>query len=221
MAAADNELTPQASPDTGPDETRQRILQAAARVFAEQGYARATTRALATAAGVNEVTLFRHFGSKQNLFAAVIEQFGGLAVSTALEAHLTGDYHQDLLAMGNQLLQVLLQRKDAVRLMLCEATHFPEVQAVMVQNPRRLRHGLARYFQQQIESGRLRPLHPEALAQAFAGMLFSYAILWGVLEDSADLGLSAEELVAQFVDIFAEGTVARDEQAPTGCSSST
>ena len=61
------------------EDTRQRILEAAAQVFAEKGYARATTRVLAAAAGVNEVTLFRHFGSKQNLFAAVIEQFGGPA----------------------------------------------------------------------------------------------------------------------------------------------
>lgn len=207
MAQMDSELAPDTGSDSGADETRERILQAAALVFAEQGYARATTRVLAAAAGVNEVTLFRHFGSKQNLFAAVIEQFGGLAVTTALEAQLSGDYHQDLLAVGNHLLQVLMQRKDAVRLMLCEATHFPEVQTVMVQNPRQLRRGLARYFQQQIEAGRVRPLHPEAMAQAFAGMLFSYVILWGMLEDSEELGLTAEELVAQFVDFFVNGTV--------------
>ena len=193
------------------DDTRQRILQAAARVFSEKGYARATTRALAAAAGVNEVTLFRHFGNKQNLFAAVMEQFGGPAVTTTLEAQLTGDCSQDLRTVGIQLLNLLLERGDALRLMLCEASHFPEVQAVMVQNPRQIRRMLASYITRQIEQGRLRPLHPEATAQAFSGMLFAYAIARGMLDDSIEPELSTEELVAQFVDIFMNGAVIRDE----------
>jgi AcrR family transcriptional regulator len=189
------------------DETRQRILGAAARVFAEAGYARSTTRALAAAAGVNEVTLFRHFGSKKNLFAAVIEQFGGPAVTISLRAQLTGNYRQDLLIIGRQLLQLLLERKDALRLMLCEATHFPEVQEVMVQNPRQIRLMLAEYLRQQIANGQVRPLHPEAMAQSFLGMFFSYAIATGLLEDTMDPELSTEDLMAQFVDIFVMGTI--------------
>jgi AcrR family transcriptional regulator len=196
-------------PESRAHETRQRILRAAAQVFAEAGYARATTRTLAAAAGVNEVTLFRHFGSKQNLFAAVIERFGGPAVTTAMEAKLTGDYRQDLLTIGRQLLEVLLERNDALRLMLCEATHFPEVQEVMVQNPRQIRLMLARYLGEQIERGQVRSLHPEAMAQAFLGMFFSYAIASGLLEDSMDPELPTEELLAQFVDIFVMGTIAQ------------
>jgi AcrR family transcriptional regulator len=198
------------NPDSRADETRQRIIQAAARVFAEKGYARATTRALAATAGVNEVTLFRHFGNKQGLFAAVTEQYAGPAVTTALESQFSGDYYQDLLTMGTQLMQVLLERKDVLRMMLCEASHFPEVQAVMVQNPRQIRQMLARYLQRQIERGQVRSLHPEATAQAFTGMLFSYAIMWGILGDSLEPRITIEELVAQFVDIFVRGTLSRE-----------
>jgi AcrR family transcriptional regulator len=53
---------------------RKRLLAAAAEVFAEQGLMAATTRGIAEAAGVNEVTLFRQFGNKQNLLTAVIEE---------------------------------------------------------------------------------------------------------------------------------------------------
>ena len=190
-----------------PDDTRHRILQAAALVFAEQGYTRATTRALAAAAGVNEVTLFRHFGSKKNLFAAVLQQYGGPALSAELEGLLSGDYRQDLLAVGKLLIQVLWERRDAMRLMLCEAAHFPEVQSVMVENPRQLRLAMARYFQQQIERGRVRAFDPEALAQAFIGMFFSYTIGRGILEDEIAPALSIEDLVVQFVDLFIDGTV--------------
>lgn len=53
-------------------ESRCRILSAAARVYAEFGFRGATTRRIATAAGVNEVTLFRTFGSKEALIAEAL-----------------------------------------------------------------------------------------------------------------------------------------------------
>src|ERR1700712_6116794 len=54
--------------------SRERILEAAARVYAKHGFKGATTRLIAAEAGVNEVTLFRTFGSKGALLEAVLEQ---------------------------------------------------------------------------------------------------------------------------------------------------
>jgi AcrR family transcriptional regulator len=210
MAHDANVPTPQADADSRGDETKARILQAAAQVFAEKGYARATTRTLAAAAGVNEVTLFRHFGSKKNIFAAVTERFAGPALTAALEAQLTGNYRQDLLLMGRGVMKLLLERQHALRLMLCEADHFPEVREIMAQNPRQLRQLLARYLQQQMEQGRVRPHHPEAMAQAFWGMFFSYAVSLGLLAEPISPELSTDQVVAQFVDVFVDGTLNRD-----------
>src|SRR5450631_1601625 len=52
--------------------SRARILEAAARVYAKHGFRGATTRLIAIEAGVNEVTLFRTFGSKGALLEAVL-----------------------------------------------------------------------------------------------------------------------------------------------------
>jgi AcrR family transcriptional regulator len=52
--------------------SRERILEAAARVYAKHGFRGATTRLIAIEAGVNEVTLFRTFGSKGALLEAVL-----------------------------------------------------------------------------------------------------------------------------------------------------
>ncbi len=54
--------------------SRERILDAAARVYAKHGFRGATTRLIAIEAGVNEVTLFRTFGSKGALLEAVLTQ---------------------------------------------------------------------------------------------------------------------------------------------------
>lgn len=190
------------------DDTRQRILEAAAQVFAEKGYARATTRALAEAAGVNEVTLFRHFGSKEGLFSAIIEAYAAPALNTAMAAQLTGDYRRDLLIMGGYVLRALLERREAMRLMLCEAEHFPEVRQVLAQNPRQLRQALAGYLRRQMAQGQVRDLHAEAAAQAFWGMFFAYTVSLWLLDEPLEPELGAEELVAQFVDIFVHGTLA-------------
>lgn len=52
--------------------SRERILEAASRVYAKHGFRGATTRLMAIEAGVNEVTLFRTFGSKSALIEAVL-----------------------------------------------------------------------------------------------------------------------------------------------------
>ena len=54
-------------------EVRQQILKTAIRLFAQRGFRGTTTREIALAAGVNEVTIFRHFSSKQELYAAILE----------------------------------------------------------------------------------------------------------------------------------------------------
>src|SRR3989442_6666630 len=54
-------------------EVGQQILKNAIRLFAQKGFRGTTTREIALAAGVNEVTIFRHFSSKQDLYAAILE----------------------------------------------------------------------------------------------------------------------------------------------------
>ena len=62
------------SADSAPgSEIRQQILKTAIRLFAQKGFRGTTTREIALAAGVNEVTIFRHFASKQELYTAILE----------------------------------------------------------------------------------------------------------------------------------------------------
>ena len=54
-------------------DAREKLLEVAARVYAEAGYHGTTTRRIAQEADLNEVTLFRHFGSKDALLREAIE----------------------------------------------------------------------------------------------------------------------------------------------------
>lgn len=194
-----------------PDQTRARIMQAASQLFSEKGFAGTTTRAIADLAGVNEVTIFRHFGTKENLAKTVMDQFGGTAIAEDLESHFCGNYHDDLNLVGYAMMNIMTERIDAIRMAICESGNFPEFRQIVAENPRQLRRMLARYLKSQMDAGLIATTHPEVLAQAFLGMFFSYAVLQGFLLDSLSPEISATEIVAQFVTLFVRGTLVQQE----------
>ena len=65
-------------------EIRQQLLDAAVKVYSTAGTRGATTRRIAETAGVNEVTLFRHFGSKDALLRDAVQNIYDRSVPTSL-----------------------------------------------------------------------------------------------------------------------------------------
>jgi TetR/AcrR family transcriptional regulator, mexJK operon transcriptional repressor len=191
-----------------PQDTRGKIIQAAADVFAEEGYARATTRQIAAESGFTEMTLFRHFGSKQNLFAAVLDHYViDQDAAAALGGNLSGDYTQDMLVMGRYMMHIMLERRDAMRMMLCEADHFPELRETLGQAPRKLRERVAAYLRKQIKAYVVKPRDPDMMAQAFMGFFFSYTLAATFLDRALAIESPDDQLVVEFVDLFVQGTL--------------
>jgi TetR/AcrR family transcriptional regulator len=137
-------------------ETRARILAVAERHFAERGFEAARLADIAAEVGIRSAAIFYHFGDKQDLYAAVLDElFGGaMAVlpsrgtaTERLEASLTGwiDY--------------VAQRPSVARLILREAANAqPGVVSPFV----RAASANVRWFRAVIDegmaSGELRPL---------------------------------------------------------------
>jgi len=142
------------------------ILNAALEVIADRGYSGATTRQIAAAAGVNEVTLFRRYGSKIGLLKAAMardaerfSQQGGVSY--------TGDVQADL-ERATVLYGELINRRSALMPVLTsECRHHPELLEVI-----QVVHGilfsigglLTRYQEEGV-------LRPEPALQAVATLL--------------------------------------------------
>ncbi len=184
---------------------RERILEAAAESFQSLGYARTTTQAIATKAGVAEVTLFRHFGDKQKLFQAAVQQIGGGPNLDELEALLTYELETDLRLISQHVLHFFLAQQDAIRMLMFESIHFPEMKEALAQNPRGMIQLLDRYFQKQMEDGKLQKINPQVTAQTFTSMIFGYGIGMHPVKDLLPVDIPLEEMTAEFVRIFVAG----------------
>ena len=106
--------------------SRDRILEAAIRVYAEHGFKGATTRRIADEAGVNEITVFRHFGSKD---ALITEALGACVASpNAVDLPVVPtDPERELTAWAVAELADLREHRALIRRVISEMVERPEI----------------------------------------------------------------------------------------------
>lgn len=194
--------------DDGVSETRQRILDATLKVFIDKGYKGATTRRIAQEADVNEVTIFRHFGNKLKLIAAVLEQASGTSdFEQVIENQLSGDIRSDFEHLIKHLALGRRKNWETMRLFMCEVHNIPELHEIMHQKMEEREQVFVDYFQQQIDAGVLRAdLNPQLMLHVFRGAIFAYGrhIREG---DDSDNDNSLDQQFGQLTDILLMGSL--------------
>jgi len=184
---------------------RQLLLSAAARVFARDGLEGATTRAISREAGVNEVTLFRHFGTKEHLIEAVVGSAFGHAGEPAAGPGGGRGLRADLFSFARRYEALLVANLPLIRTMIGEIHRhglcqhqalkgiFWPMRAALVE-----RLALARRTGE-AKSG----LHPAVAADIFAGAIFSSVLRRA--KSSRRLEYSASDYREACVDVFLNG----------------
>jgi TetR/AcrR family transcriptional regulator, mexJK operon transcriptional repressor len=171
------------------------------------GYTQATTRHIAAAAGVNEVTLFRRFGSKKNLLLACIQAFNATGFAAAIDSGLTGDYPADLWRMADRQITDTLSKLDALRLIVCDSRTVPELREAVLAGARANLALLSAYFQRQIQAGVVRPdLDPQVLAFAFDSLFSTSLIFESMFQQPLTARLSVAARLHPLVDLFVRAT---------------
>ncbi len=105
------------------------IFAAAIERLMARGYDGATTRDIADAAGVNEVTLFRRYGSKASLFEQAIAS--RLAETPLSRLAYTGDLEADLLSIVQAYLLTNEAHGDIIPIILIEMPRHPDLRSSM------------------------------------------------------------------------------------------
>jgi AcrR family transcriptional regulator len=160
-------------------EPRQRLIDAAIAVFGECGFRGATTRRIADAAGVNEVTIFRIFGSKSALLEEAVRQS---EAHTTRPAHTElpeepGDPEFELEAWARDHWRAMRDRRSVIRKMMSEIEEHPEISACMTEGWDRMRNNVLRYVEKLQDMGALDADAPLSTAVTmFTGTLFADAM---------------------------------------------
>ena len=155
---------------------RERLLDAAARVYAETGYRGATTRRIAQEAGVNEITLFRHFGSKTTLILEAVRQANLRSDCPSVPAS-PGDPVVEIKAWVHDELRHLTQLRSIIRTSLGEVEERPEILPLLREKPLDVILGLSSYIEQLQHEGRASTdVEARTAALTFFGTLFADAM---------------------------------------------
>jgi AcrR family transcriptional regulator len=203
--------------------TRQRLVNAALELFRSQGVIETTTRQIAEIAQVNEVTLFRQFGSKQGLLLALIEDsavFTHLGESLRVQVNQTNHVDEALRNYASDRLKALGQIPELLRSVVGEAGQYT------VENRRALGRGItlanrdvADYLATVIEREQLHCRLPtEKLSSLLNVMLFGYLVI-ELTSEFHELWDNQEDFLENLVEVFLHGAVSPLPESSAGAVS--
>jgi TetR/AcrR family transcriptional regulator len=192
---------------------RQQLIETALDVISRKGFDGATTKEIAVEAGVTEAIIFRHFPTKQALYAAIVQATREPAELEAwIESVKSFIDRNDDAGLFREIARVILAcyRDDPrhERVMLYAAL---EGQRQTLLEHRRfslpIMKMLTNYVARRQKEGALKPGPPKAVILAIAGMASHFAMVTGLF--GFDSGIKDDEMVDAFVNILMDGVQAK------------
>lgn len=198
-------------PPQAEDETRTRILKAALKLFAKQGYDGTTTRDLAERAGVAEGTLFRHFSNKKAILIEVATQ-GWIEILTDLLTELSemGSYKAVAQVMKKRMLN-LHQNADLLKVCFMEAQFHPDLREhIQSEVVTKMTDVAEAFFETAMEQGIYRRMNPKMVARVFLGMFTIAGFSQETIMSPDSSPNEMKEMAEGIADIFLNGVLAKE-----------
>jgi AcrR family transcriptional regulator len=196
-----------------PAPSRELLLRAAARVFAERGFEGATVDEIAAQAGLSKGTLYWNFESKDELFLSLLEEHIDRRVQAMIELIQSAPADQDIAPEASRGLFALLQEERQFVLLSHEywsrAVRDSELRQRYAERQARLREVLARALE-----ARARQLGPPPFSLAPADVATAYIALAEGLsfQQLVDPGSVPEHLYGEILALVYQGLVARAQK---------
>ncbi len=193
------------------------------RRFSEKGFSGVTTKEIAAEAGVSEAIIFRHFATKQELYAAILDQKmkdADAAAFWALMRELAA--RRDDRRFFETIMQHIIERHRAdysfQRLLFFSALEGHELSEMFFRlYARDIFDFLGDYIETRVREGAFREVNPQVAARSLFAMPFLQTMFEQLHRDQTVTG-SPETLARAYAAIFLDG-VSRPATAPTAKSS--
>ncbi len=197
---------------TTEEDTRARILQAALKLFASQGYNRTTTKDLANSAKVAEGTLFRYFPNKKAILIEVATS-GWIEILTDLLTELSemGSYKAISQVMRRRMLNIQ-ENSDLLRVCFIEAQYHSELrERIQSEVIEKMTDVAEAFFETAMSKGIYRQINPKIVAQVFLGMFAIAGFSTETIIDPEASPKAMQEMAEGIADIFLHGVLNKDE----------
>lgn len=162
------------------DKKREAILHGAKAAFLKDGFGGASMDQVAALAGVSKMTVYRHFGSKEELFAGVITGLCQFIVAEDLDAIFAQEPQQALTAFARKMTDIVFQPDTAElhRIVIAESRRFPNLGALFYETgPQACIDALEAYFVRHKDNPSLKVDDPRRSAEEFLELLRGYSHL--------------------------------------------
>jgi len=191
-------------------ERRTQIVDVAMHLFANKGFKGTTTRAIATAAGVSEAIIFRHFETKEDLYNAIIAHT--IELRSRLWESLDANIQtiQDLPTVMRDYAQtfVRLNRNDAtfIRLMMYSSLEDHQFRTNFFAAVRSSRQGTIRKaIEKSIERGEIRPVDASLTTRSFFHTLLQYSVASFISSSTPPPPEADQLMIDNLINIFLNG----------------
>jgi AcrR family transcriptional regulator len=186
-------------------DTDSKILDAALALLVENGYRGTTTRAVAARARVNEVTVFRRFGSKERLFCAVLARETDVQGKAAgLDLEPSGDVAGDLARFGKLISRNMFAKAGLMKLVMLETQRRPDLWRQVSHAPFEVIGRLEGYFENARRRGLVRDVDPKVAAVAFFSFFFRSMVSRAFLGGDVFLDMD-DAAIEGYAEMFAKG----------------
>ncbi|MDF2629741.1 MAG: TetR family transcriptional regulator [Symbiobacteriaceae bacterium] len=205
-------------PKNPPPDRRQDILEAALQIFAAKGYTATTNADIARAAGVTAAALYYYFPSKADLFNAVLtERKAMIMPNLAQVADQLLELPPDVVLPNviRMMAGFLTDERTLaiVRIVLTEAPRNPEIGAIyQSQVMGEVVPLLIKYFQHQMDLGRMKPMDPRLTAILMVGPIIAGLIMRDVLKVDLARGVATETLAQGIIDTLIPGMLVQPKE---------
>jgi AcrR family transcriptional regulator len=181
--------------------TRKNIMETAKDLFSEKGYAAVTTKEIAKAAGVNEVTLFRHFENKRNLFKSILhEQLHQNDLLDYLKNKATYDVRKDLTLVANEIKKTYIENALLIKMMMKDVMHDSDEHKEAKHKEDHMKEALGEYFVKLSEKGLIYD-DPKRLVMLFSGNIYGFCMGNYVFHKRDDDG-EFDWMVSKIIDVI-------------------
>ena len=190
--------------------TRDKILKAAQKLFARNGYDGTTTKELAEKAGIAEGTLFRHFTNKKAILVEVATQ-GWIELLTDLLTELSemASYEAISHMMYKRMLR-LGDNYDMMRVCFMEVQSHPDLRdRIQSEVIDKMTSVAEAFFQTAMERGVYRKMNPRVIAQVFLGMFVVAGFSHETIAQPGASPQDMKDMAEGLADIFLNGVLAK------------